>query len=214
MASPTPVDPPPPVTNGRSSGPDVRASLLRITKGSEPPNGRRIARGDNCCAVAKHEISAEGLKVDCKMSKCVQRNGRISRVCGYGVMAQVPHQRFVIHRRCTDAIDDGSKTPPKPKLQSSVASDKRATGGITRVTFVYCSRHPQKAMRFDRGANNFSSSSESCDDLCNLHSRSGIRVASYEADLETGFLERLQSRRHQFIPGRSINYDVYMPTSR
>ncbi len=95
------------------------------------------------------------------MSKCIQPIGRISRISRIGVMTQVPHKRLVTHRRGACAISDRSKTPPKAKLQLSVAFDKGSTSGVTRMSFMCFSGHPHKAMRFDNCTNNFSSSRKS-----------------------------------------------------
>src|SRR5258706_13615983 len=143
------LDPLPPVTNGSYSGSEPRAGLLRIRKGTEPTNVSHLARSDYRFAVAKHEISAEVLEITCKMSKRIQQIGRMSRVSRVGVMTRVPHQRFVTHRCGAYAIGYGSKTPPKAKLQLPVAFNKGSTSGVTRMSFMCFSGHPQKAMMFN-----------------------------------------------------------------
>jgi hypothetical protein len=148
------------------------------------------------------------------MSKRIQQIGRISRVSRVGVMARVSHQRFVTHRCGAYAIGYGSKTPPKAKLQLPVAFDKGSTSGVTRVSFMCFSWHPQKAMRFNHWANDLSSSRESRYDVSKLHSRRRVRVVVYKADLETHTIERFQSRRHQLIFRGSINRDVYVSILR
>ena len=193
---------------GSYSGSDLRSGLLRIRKGTEPSNVCHLASSDNCFAVAKHEISAKVLEITCKMSKRIQQIGRISRVSRVGVMAQVPHQRLVTHRRGAYAISYRSKTPPKAKLQSPVAFDEGSTSGVTRMSFMCFSGHPQKAMRFNHWANNFSSSSESRYDVSKFHSGRRVRVVVYKANLETRAIERFESGRHQFIFRGSINRDV------
>ncbi len=135
--------------------------LSRIGKGTEPSNVWHLARSDNRCTVAKHEISPKFLEITCKVSKCIQQIGRISRISRVGVMARVPHKRLMTHRCGAYAINHRSKTPPKAKLQLSVAFDKGSTSGVTRMSVMCFSRHPHKAMRFDNWANDFSSSRKS-----------------------------------------------------
>jgi len=148
------------------------------------------------------------------MSKRIQQIGRISWVSRVGVMARVPHQRFVTHRRGAYAISYGSKTPPKAKLQLPVAFDKGSTSGVTRMSFMCFSGHPQKAMRFNHWANDLSSSRESRYDVSKLHSLRRMRVVVYKADLETRAIERFESGHHQFIFRGSINGDVYVSILR